>query len=159
MLSSSLRMRSSSQQWLHTSPSRPGLAWTRLRRVQTAGLLSSRAALQAKTVLPLTRSTSSWAIPRTQKAAIVPSTGADLRIVDDHPVPQPADLKPGECLVKLDCTGVCHTDLHAARGDWPVPAKTPLVGGHEVYPSHIESELQLTFHTGRWHHCCYWRTH
>lgn len=31
----------------------------------------------------------------------------------------------------MHCTGVCHTDLHAAMGDWPVPAKTPLIGGHE----------------------------
>ncbi|KAJ7220327.1 chaperonin 10-like protein [Mycena pura] len=45
--------------------------------------------------------------------------------------PSPRDLAPGECLVKLHCTGVCHTDLHAAFGDWPLQAKTPLVGGHE----------------------------
>ncbi|KAJ3557202.1 hypothetical protein NP233_g11803 [Leucocoprinus birnbaumii] len=31
----------------------------------------------------------------------------------------------------MHCTGVCHTDLHAAMGDWPVPPKTPLIGGHE----------------------------
>ena len=59
------------------------------------------------------------------------TTGADLQITE-VPVPQPETLKPGECLVKLDCTGVCHTDLHAAKGDWPIPAKTPLIGGHEV---------------------------
>lgn len=28
-------------------------------------------------------------------------------------------------------TGVCHTDLHALKGDWPAPPKLPLVGGHE----------------------------
>lgn len=44
---------------------------------------------------------------------------------------QPEDLEPGECLIKMHCTGVCHTDLHAAMGDWPVPPKTPLIGGHE----------------------------
>jgi S-(hydroxymethyl)glutathione dehydrogenase / alcohol dehydrogenase len=35
----------------------------------------------------------------------------------------------GEVLVELQAAGVCHSDLHPARGDWP--AKTPLVLGHE----------------------------
>ncbi|KAJ7470822.1 chaperonin 10-like protein [Mycena latifolia] len=70
-------------------------------------------------------------IPKTQIAAVVPSSGADIEMRKDHPVKQQKELAPGECLVKLACTGVCHTDLHAALDDWPVPAKTPLVGGHE----------------------------
>ena len=77
-------------------------------------------------------STGNYVIPKTMKAAVVRSTGAALELVDDWPVPQPADLQPGECLVKLECTGVCHTDLHASKGDWPIPAITPLIGGHEV---------------------------
>jgi S-(hydroxymethyl)glutathione dehydrogenase / alcohol dehydrogenase len=36
---------------------------------------------------------------------------------------------PGEVLVEMRAAGVCHSDLHPARGDWP--AKTPLVLGHE----------------------------
>jgi S-(hydroxymethyl)glutathione dehydrogenase/alcohol dehydrogenase len=36
---------------------------------------------------------------------------------------------PGEVLVEIKAAGVCHSDLHPARGDWP--AKTPLVLGHE----------------------------
>ena len=36
---------------------------------------------------------------------------------------------PDEILVELKAAGVCHSDLHPARGDWP--AKTPLVLGHE----------------------------
>jgi len=36
---------------------------------------------------------------------------------------------PGEVFVELKAAGVCHSDLHPARGDWP--AKTPLVLGHE----------------------------
>ncbi|KAL0960030.1 hypothetical protein HGRIS_011678 [Hohenbuehelia grisea] len=70
-------------------------------------------------------------IPKTHKAAVVASSGATVQIKTDHPVRAPEDLAPGECLVKLHCTGVCHTDLHAALGDWPISAKTPLVGGHE----------------------------
>ncbi|KAJ7642131.1 chaperonin 10-like protein [Roridomyces roridus] len=73
----------------------------------------------------------SFTIPRTQKAAVVSTAGAKIEIKTDHPVKTQAELAPGECLVKLECTGVCHTDLHAALGDWPVAANTPLIGGHE----------------------------
>jgi len=73
----------------------------------------------------------SISIPKVQKAAIIASRGAALEVRSDYPVRQPEDLAPGECLIKMDCTGVCHTDLHAAKGDWPIPAKTPLIGGHE----------------------------
>ncbi|KAJ7850256.1 chaperonin 10-like protein [Mycena leptocephala] len=74
---------------------------------------------------------STYTIPKTQTAAVVPSSGAAIEIRHDHPVQTQEELAPGECLIKLACTGVCHTDLHAALGDWPLPAKTPLVGGHE----------------------------
>ncbi|KAJ8502248.1 hypothetical protein ONZ51_g71 [Trametes cubensis] len=70
-------------------------------------------------------------IPKVQKAAIVETTDAPLKVVDNHPVKQPEELAPGECLVQLDCSGVCHTDLHARQGDWPLQAKLPLIGGHE----------------------------
>lgn len=70
-------------------------------------------------------------IPKTQKAAVVATSGSTIEVKNDHPVKSQADLAPGECLVKLHCTGVCHTDLHAALGDWPLAAKTPLIGGHE----------------------------
>jgi S-(hydroxymethyl)glutathione dehydrogenase/alcohol dehydrogenase len=35
----------------------------------------------------------------------------------------------GEVLVEMRAAGVCHSDLHPARGDWPM--KTPVVLGHE----------------------------
>jgi len=38
---------------------------------------------------------------------------------------------PGEVLVNIKYSGVCHTDLHAVNGYWPIPTKLPLVGGHE----------------------------
>lgn len=38
---------------------------------------------------------------------------------------------PDEVLVNIKYSGVCHTDLHAVNGDWPLPTKLPLVGGHE----------------------------
>nr|BAM20943.1 mannitol-1-phosphate dehydrogenase [Pholiota nameko] len=69
-------------------------------------------------------------LPKTQKVAIVANFETPVEI-KDHPVPNPDNLKPGECLLKMVCTGVCHTDLHAAIGDWPVKPKHPLIGGHE----------------------------
>lgn len=44
------------------------------------------------------------------------------------PVPKPG---PTEVLINIKYSGVCHTDLHAVNGDWPIPTKLPLVGGHE----------------------------
>jgi len=44
------------------------------------------------------------------------------------PIPTPGR---GEVLVKMNATGVCHTDLHAAHGDWPVKPKPPFIPGHE----------------------------
>jgi propanol-preferring alcohol dehydrogenase len=43
-------------------------------------------------------------------------------------VPSPG---PGQVLVQIEASGLCHTDIHAARGDWPVKPKIPLVPGHE----------------------------
>jgi propanol-preferring alcohol dehydrogenase len=61
------------------------------------------------------------------RAAVVHAFGEPLTI-DELPVPEPG---PGEILVKVAATGVCHTDLHAARGDWAVKPSLPLVPGHE----------------------------
>ena len=61
------------------------------------------------------------------KAAVVEGFGQEL-VVGDNPIPEPG---PGQALVKLIASGVCHTDLHAAHGDWPVKPKVPLIPGHE----------------------------
>ena len=65
---------------------------------------------------------------RSMKAAIVTSFGQPL-IIGDVPTPRP---EPGEVLVKTVACGVCHTDLHAMEGDWPVKPKLPFIPGHEV---------------------------
>ena len=44
-------------------------------------------------------------------------------------VPDPG---PGEALVRIQACGVCHTDLHAAAGDWPVKPALPFIPGHEA---------------------------
>ena len=70
-------------------------------------------------------------IPSVQTAAVVSAVGGELVIKNDHPVAKQSELAPGECLVRISHTGVCHTDLHAVKGDWPVLPCTPLIGGHE----------------------------
>lgn len=61
------------------------------------------------------------------KAAVVTEFGGPL-IVKDIPIPQPA---PEQVLVKMETSGVCHTDIHAAQGDWPAKPTLPFVPGHE----------------------------
>jgi propanol-preferring alcohol dehydrogenase len=65
---------------------------------------------------------------QTMKAAVVRAFGKPLTI-EDVPIPTPG---PGEVLVKVIACGVCHTDLHAANGDWPVKPSPPFIPGHEV---------------------------
>lgn len=64
---------------------------------------------------------------RTMKAAVVHKFGEPL-VIEEVPVPTPG---PGQVLVKVAASGVCHTDLHAVDGDWPVKPKLPLIPGHE----------------------------
>jgi propanol-preferring alcohol dehydrogenase len=61
------------------------------------------------------------------KAAVVRDFTKPLAI-EDVPKPQPG---PGEIVVRIETSGLCHTDIHAAHGDWPVKPKLPLVPGHE----------------------------
>src|SRR5689334_10620132 len=61
------------------------------------------------------------------KAAVVHELGAPLSI-EDVPLPAPG---PGEVLVRVEASGLCHTDIHAAHGDWPVKPTPPFVPGHE----------------------------
>src|SRR6201988_409291 len=60
-------------------------------------------------------------------AAVVEKFGQPL-VVRDVPVPTPG---PGQALVKVVASGVCHTDLHAADGDWPIQPTLPFIPGHE----------------------------
>ncbi|MCK0196222.1 alcohol dehydrogenase AdhP [Ancylobacter sp. 6x-1] len=61
------------------------------------------------------------------KAALCRQFGAPLTI-EELPVPEPG---PDQILVRLAATGVCHTDLHAVNGDWPVKPNPPFIPGHE----------------------------
>jgi propanol-preferring alcohol dehydrogenase len=61
------------------------------------------------------------------RAAVVRAFGQKLAI-EDVPMPVPG---PGQVLVRIVASGVCHTDLHAADGDWPVKPGLPFIPGHE----------------------------
>ena len=61
------------------------------------------------------------------KAAVVHEFGKPL-VIEEVPIPVPGD---GQILVKVEACGVCHTDLHAANGDWPVKPNPPFIPGHE----------------------------
>ena len=41
------------------------------------------------------------------------------------------ELEPGQIRVQVEASGLCHTDIHAARGDWPVKPSPPFIPGHE----------------------------
>lgn len=61
------------------------------------------------------------------KAAVVRQFGEPL-VIEDRPIPEPG---PGQITVRMKASGLCHTDIHAANGDWPVKPTPPFVPGHE----------------------------
>ena len=64
---------------------------------------------------------------KTMKAAVVREFKKPLSI-EEVPIPE---VGQGQILVKIEACGVCHTDLHAADGDWPVKPNPPFIPGHE----------------------------
>ncbi|OJJ96770.1 zinc-dependent alcohol dehydrogenase [Aspergillus brunneoviolaceus CBS 621.78] len=88
-------------------------------------------------------------IPSTQWAQVVEEKGHPP-VYKQIPVGKPG---PDQILVKIRYTGVCHTDLHAMKGDWPLPLKQPLVGGHEgagivVARGDLVTEFEVGDHAG-----------
>jgi alcohol dehydrogenase, propanol-preferring len=65
--------------------------------------------------------------PSTYRAAVVHQFREPLTI-DQVPV---RELAPGQVRVKVEASGLCHTDIHAAHGDWPVKPSPPFTPGHE----------------------------
>ncbi|MCU4414973.1 alcohol dehydrogenase AdhP [Acinetobacter sp. WU_MDCI_Axc73] len=63
----------------------------------------------------------------TMKAAVVTEFNQPLQIKDVN-IPK---VSAGKVLVKMIATGVCHTDLHAMHGDWPIKPSLPFIPGHE----------------------------
>ncbi|CAN9296832.1 unnamed protein product [Alternaria alternata] len=71
-------------------------------------------------------------IPKTCKAGVVVNEGPDFRVeVQDVPVPE---CGPTDVLIKLNATGICHSDLHFMLNDWALPKMSDLgtkCAGHE----------------------------
>jgi propanol-preferring alcohol dehydrogenase len=61
------------------------------------------------------------------RAAVVTDFSKPLEI-QELPTPKPDS---GQLLVRIETSGLCHTDIHAAHGDWPVKPNPPFVPGHE----------------------------
>jgi len=61
------------------------------------------------------------------RAAVVHGFGQPL-VIEERPVPEPG---PGQVVVRMEASGLCHTDIHAANGDWPVKPVVPFIPGHE----------------------------
>ncbi|EER27288.1 Alcohol dehydrogenase I, putative [Coccidioides posadasii C735 delta SOWgp] len=88
-------------------------------------------------------------LPKEQWAQLCPKVGGPLEY-KKIPVPKPG---PTQALVNIKYSGVCHTDLHAMQGDWPLPVKMPLVGGHEgagvvVAKGELVKDVELGDHVG-----------
>src|SRR5580704_3469291 len=65
---------------------------------------------------------------RQMNAAVVEQFGKPL-VLRQWDIPTPG---AGQILLKTEACGVCHTDLHAATGDWPLKPKLPFIPGHEA---------------------------
>src|ERR1700740_921428 len=61
------------------------------------------------------------------RAAVVPGFSQPL-VIEARPVPVPG---PGQVVIRMEASGLCHTDIHAANGDWPVTPTVPVIAGHE----------------------------
>jgi propanol-preferring alcohol dehydrogenase len=79
------------------------------------------------------------------KAAVVKEFRAPL-VIEERAVPEPG---PGQVTVRMEASGLCHTDIHAAHGDWPVKPTPPFVPGHEgVGTVHAVGEGVTSLRTG-----------
>jgi D-arabinose 1-dehydrogenase-like Zn-dependent alcohol dehydrogenase len=67
-------------------------------------------------------------LAQNNERSVVEQFGKPLSLVELN-IPSPG---AGEILVKTEACGVCHTDLHAAHGDWPVKPTLPFIPGHEA---------------------------
>lgn len=106
-------------------------------------LPSVELALNPRPHLPVSKATPDverHLMSETMRAAVVHKAGGPLTI-DEIPIPKPG---PNEALVKVRTSGVCHTDLHAVDGDWPVKPTLPFVPGHEGYGEVVELGAGVT---------------
>ncbi|KAI9738425.1 MAG: alcohol dehydrogenase [Cirrosporium novae-zelandiae] len=89
------------------------------------------------------------ALPDKQWAQVCEKHGGPVTF-KQVPIPKPG---PDEVLVNIKFSGVCHTDLHALHGDWPLPTKMPFIGGHEgagivVARGDLVKDVEIGDHAG-----------
>jgi propanol-preferring alcohol dehydrogenase len=89
---------------------------------------------------PAVQSDPTQAPTGTYKAAVVHDFRSPLTVEQVAP---PA-LEPGQVRVRVEATGLCHTDIHAARGDWPVKPSPPFIPGHEGVGIVVETGAAVT---------------
>ncbi len=76
----------------------------------------------------------------TMNAAVVKQFGSPL-VLEEWDIPTPG---ADQILIKTEACGVCHTDLHAAKGDWPLKPALPFIPGHEAIGTVIAVGASVT---------------
>jgi len=79
-------------------------------------------------------------MPTKMQAAVVEQFGKPL-VLQERDIPSPG---PRQILVKTEACGVCHTDLHAAHGDWPLKPTLPFIPGHEAIGRIVAAGADVT---------------
>ncbi|MFB4294705.1 zinc-dependent alcohol dehydrogenase [Nonomuraea sp. ATR24] len=74
------------------------------------------------------------------RAAVVTAFDKPVEL-QEVPVPEPG---PSQVLVRIEASGLCHTDIHAAHGDWPVKPALPFTPGHEGVGVIVEAGSAVT---------------
>ncbi len=74
------------------------------------------------------------------RAAVVPSLGAPLEI-RDLPVPDPG---PGQVLVRIEASGLCHTDIHAAGRTRVIAENRRLEQVNEAFDEVLAGDVPAT---------------
>ena len=82
---------------------------------------------------PFTSCCSIMSLPKTMRAAVVEAHGKPL-VIKDVALPVPGE---NDVLVKLEMSGVCHTDIHVQDGDWSMKSALPIIPGHEGILGHV----------------------
>jgi propanol-preferring alcohol dehydrogenase len=98
---------------------------------RTTATLRANGKEESMATTALERGPEMSAAPRTDRqtmhAAVVRGFDQPLRL-EEVPIPVAG---AGEIVVRIEASGLCHTDIHAAHGDWPVKPTLPFTPGHE----------------------------
>ena len=75
-------------------------------------------------------------LPTAKRAAVNTMYAARVhdfqRPLELQEVPIPV-AGPGEVVVRIEASGLCHTDIHAAHGDWPIKPTPPFAASRRSF--------------------------